>query len=455
MTEAIMNVTPKSQNKTTLVSCRIIGVLDDGINSLTAKSLNYIKQADVIIGASRTLKLFESIFSDSVAQYDLTGKLSSVPGWIEAAQKNKQQVIVLATGDPLCHGIAKYISEKINFENCEIYPNVSTIQLACARIGLSWQDLKICSVHTIDTGEWLLGMDTSHGLYHLLQLTQHHNKLAIFTSPDNSPDRIARMLLLEGFKDDFNLTVVENILQNNENIIGPITIAEAAKRQFSDVNIVILQRCSTKKNYCLFGSADHLFKQRKPDKGLITKREVRAVSLARMQLQHNSIVWDIGAGSGSVGLEAARLCRDGHVYAIEKNSDDFSIAHQNKQDMRITNYTLVNAKAPEQLDCWPDPDAIFIGGSGGELNELISLCITRMHTNACLVMNFVTIENLATAVESLKKLKTELATNCTIEWDVTQLSAARSKPILHMNRFQAENPVWIVTTQKEALDDKN
>ncbi len=455
MTEAGIKSKSLNLNESTIISCRIIGVLDDGINSLSTQSLKYIEQADVVIGASRTLKLFNHCFSTTAEQYDLTGNLAKIPAWITTAHSNNQQTVVLATGDPLCFGIAKYISEKINFETCEIIPNVSTIQLACARIGLSWQDIKICSVHSKDTGEWQTGNDARHGLYPLLQLTQQHETLAIFTSPDNSPDRIARMLQIEGFNSDFSITVVENILQSKERIIGPLTVDSAAQQQFAELNIVILQRCSAPRNDCLFGTADHLFKQRKPDKGLITKREVRAVSLARMQLQQNSIVWDIGAGSGSVGLEAARLCNKGHVYAIEKNTDDYAIANDNKFNMQITNYTLINGKAPEQLDGWPDPNAIFIGGSGGELTELISLCIARMQVNACLVMNFVTIENLASAVDCLKTLKTKLENDWCINWDITQLSAARSKPILHMNRFQAENPVWIVTTQKETKNDNN
>jgi len=452
MTEAIIeSISNTKINLKTIkqssINCRIIGVLDDGIESLSNQLLAYIKQADVIIGGTRTLKLFASQYSSSATQYDLTGNLGNIPQWIKTAQQNNQQIVILATGDPLCHGIAKYIREKIDFNTCEIFPNVSTIQLACARIGIPWQDVKICSVHSKDTGEWQTGLDAAHSLYRLLQLTQQHDTLAVFTSPENSPDRIARMITLEGFGDDFTLTVVENILRQNEKIIGPLEISMATQKKYAELNIVILQRCNKKLETTLFGLADESFKQRKPDKGLITKREVRAVSLARMQLQKNSIVWDIGAGSGSVGLEASRLCPDGHVYAIEKNIADFDIVTQNKINMRATNYSLVNNKAPETLNSWPDPNAIFIGGSGGELAELISLCISRMLPNACLVMNFVTIENMSTAIECLKTLSTE--------WDVTQLSAARSKPILHMNRLQAENPVWIVTAQKETLNDKD
>jgi len=148
-------------------------------------------------------------------------------------------------------------------------------------------------------------------------------------------------------------------------------------------------------------------------------------------------VWDIGAGSGAVGLEAARLCPAGWVYAIEKNSADVAIADSNRQQMGIHHYTPVHDKAPGGMETWPDPDAVFIGGSGGELTTLIDQILSRLKTGGHLVMNFVTLENLSTAVEHLKA--------CNAAWDVTQMQVSRSKPILHMQRMAAENPVWIIT----------
>ena len=199
-----------------------------------------------------------------------------------------------------------------------------------------------------------------------------------------------------------------------------------------------------------------------------------------------------------MGLEAARLCRHGHVFAIEKNAADADIIRQNHDAFGVANYTLVHDRAPSGMEAWPDPDAVFVGGSGGELPELIRLILRRLRPGGHLVMNFVTLENLATALETLKVLaedagktaadaekpaadaasaaRTESQTSPvhesalapspsaaeasgvipaihpalrsatgTLHWDVLQLQAARSKPILHMNRLAAENPVWLVS----------
>lgn len=421
------------------MTCKIIGVLDNGIQGLTPKALQAIQAADVVIGANRTLKLFSEEISQAKLK-DLTGHLKDVPGWIAEALQDQKRVVILATGDPLCHGIAGYLFKKLPDEQLQVIPNTSSVQLAFSRIGLPWQDAQIISVHSKDAGEWEKGAGPDHGLYCLLQAFFNANKLAVLTSPENTPDRIARMMLVELLADQFDIVVAENLLCKDEKIVQGESVKSIAKQSFNGNDIVILNRKQISQTKVLFGLQDSDFKQRKPDKGLITKREVRAISLARMQLKHNSIVWDIGAGSGSVGLEAARLCHQGYVYAVEKNTADFEIAGSNAEQLCVYNYQLIQNKAPDGMEKWPQPDAVFIGGTGGELAELIRLCLQRLTDSGWLVMNFVTIENLTTAIETLKHLD--------VYWDMTQIQASRSQPILHMHRMQAENPVWIVSAQR-------
>lgn len=422
--------------------CRIIGVLDNGVDGLTPHALAHIEAADLIIGGTRVLELFANRFARHAERRDLTGKFGQVSEWIREAQEQERRVVVLATGDPLCHGIAGFLQARLCIEACEVLPNVSTAQLACARLGLPWQEMKICSVHGRDAGEWREGAGPEHGLYEIRRAVHRHDRLAIFTSPDNTPDRIARMLVSEGLDAQFHLAVAERLLQPDENIIADCSVAEAAGRRFADPNVLLLWRSGLRPRTVSFGLADDSYRQRQPDKGLITKREVRAVSLARLQLCADSIVWDIGAGSGAVGLEAARLAPEGHVYAIEKNVEDAAIALDNRRRLGVYNHTLAHGKAPQGLETWPDPDAVFIGGSGGELEELIRMCLQRLKPEGWLVMNFVTLENLADALHALK--------SCHAVWDVTQLQAARSQPVLHLHRMAAENPVWIVAAQRGA-----
>ncbi len=485
--------------------CRIIGLLDDGPAGLTAAALAHLQAADLVIGGTRHLNLCASYLAPQVECRDLTACLGRVPAWIRAALVAGRRVVVLATGDPLFHGIAGYLRARLPDLPLEILPNLSTLQVACARLGLAWQDLRLVSVHGRDCGEWHEGAGPEHGLYPILRALQYPGTptgtgsgpglnlqpprppglapfplagegwgegaedlaadpvpnpnhvsfpgpgpvtatLAILTSPANSPDRIARMLIQEGLGADFRMTVAARLCRPDEQLIVDCALDQAVAMTFAEPNLVILTRQAPAPTPILFGLADESFRQRQPDRGLITKREARALSLARLQLRADSIVWDIGAGSGAVGLEAARLCPLGFVYAIEKNPEDAAIARENRRRLGVTNYRLSQGLAPQGLADWPDPDAVFIGGSGGQLAALIQLALTRLRAGGWLVMNFVTFENLHLAMTELKTLHAR--------WDVTQLQASRSQPILAMHRLVPENPVWILAATRGDRHDR-
>ena len=254
--------------------CRIVGVLDDGVASLGATALQHLGAAQLVIGGARTLQLLAAHIAPEAVQRDLGGALSQVPEWIRAAQAERQRVVVLATGDPLCHGIAAYLASRLCIDAIEVLPNVSTLQLACARLGLPWQDMKFSSVHSKDAGDWVPGSPPGHGLYVLLRDIRQHDRLAILTSPDNTPDRIARMLVAEGLADDFQMAVAERLCQPEERIVSGMAISVAAQMPFADPNVVLLWRSRLRAPQVLLGLPDASFEQRHPEKGLITKHEV-------------------------------------------------------------------------------------------------------------------------------------------------------------------------------------
>lgn len=420
--------------------CLILGILDDGWDGLSAAGRQRLAASRLVIGARRTLDLVAPHLGAEVELRDMDGALGKTPDWVRAALGDHLAVTVLATGDPLCHGIARFLIDKLGADRIEVVPAPSTIALACARLNKTWQDAAIRSCHGADAGEWAAGATPEHGLYGIVRAVAEHKRVATFTSPANSPARVARALLAAGYGEDLRISVAARLCLPDEEIFADLTLADAAAREFPHPNIVVIDRIATPAARAVFGFEDGDFVQRQPEKGLITKLEARAVSLAKLGLRADSVVWDIGAGSGSVGLEASRIARLGHVWAIEKNTGDAANARENAQRLQATNYTLAEGKAPEGLDAWPDPDAVFIGGSGGELAHLIELCLARLKSAGRLVMNFVTIENLATATGALAAAG--------VQWEVTMLSAARSQPILDMHRLAAQNPVWIVTAFK-------
>lgn len=412
----------------------IVGILDDGWAGLGDAARTALSSAGLVIGVDRTLATVGPQLPDAELRA-MDGALARVPGWIAEARAAGKSVAVLATGDPLCHGIASHLLGQLGGAGVCVLPAPSTLQIAFARWQKPWQDVAIASCHGKDAGEWQWGATPAHGLYPVLRAVALHHRVFAFTGPDNDAARLARALITAGYGDEVRLSVASRLLLADETVACDLSAAEVARRQFSEPCVVLVERPA--KAAPVFGRDDLDYLQRSPEKGLITKQEARALSLAKLRLKADSVVWDIGAGSGSVGLEAAGLAPLGHVWAIEKNAADAANARANAERFRVGNYTLCEGKAPALLDSWPDPDAVFIGGSGGELDELIRLILARLKAGGRLVMNFVTLENLATATGTLKALGAG--------WDVVQLQASRSQPILAMYRMAAQNPVWIVT----------
>ena len=208
-----------------------------------------------------------------------------------------------------------------------------------------------------------------------------------------------------------------------------MSLTAATQTEFPEPNVVSGNRVE-KDRTPTFGLEDLEYIQRSPEKGLISKQEARALSLATLRMKPDSIVWEVGAGSGSVGLEAARLAPLGHVWALEKSAGDASNVRANAARFCVTNHTLMDGKAPQHLDTCSNPDAVFMGGSGGELTELIRLILSRLNPGGRFMMNFVTLENLAVATAALS--------NAGVAWDVVQLQASRSQPILDIHRMAAQ-----------------
>lgn len=422
--------------------CTIIGILDDGWAGLSQNAKEKIIAADVIIGAGRVLALLKNQINTSTQVLNLDQNLSSVPQWINSALAQNQKVVTLATGDPLCFGIAKMLISKLGEDKIEIMPTTSTMFIAFAKLKLNWENFIITSIHSGVAEDWFFGAPPKHGLYNLIQKIAHNPAVAFFTSPANNPAKVARSLINAGFE-NIKISIACKLLQNEEIIYPNLNLQEVANKDFPSPNIMVVQHKITTVNRSTIGINDEDFLQRFPEKGLITKQEVRLLSLAKMAITKHSIVWDIGAGSGALGITAAMFALYGHTFAIEKNLADFNIALTNGKKFGLTNWTIINATAPQGIgENWLCPDAIFIGGSGGELVGLINLCLQKLKIGGRLVMNFVTFENLTTTITTLKTYIEN------ISWEIVQLQASRSQPILNMNRLSAQNPVWVITVHK-------
>jgi precorrin-6Y C5,15-methyltransferase (decarboxylating) (EC 2.1.1.132) len=173
-----------------------------------------------------------------------------------------------------------------------------------------------------------------------------------------------------------------------------------------------------------------------------THQEVRAVTLAKLKLQNDLVLWDIGAGSGSVSIEASNLIPNGKLFAIEKNSQYITFLKQNLDKFCARNVKLVEAYAPDGLDDLPDPDRVFIGGAGGNLEEIIEQVDRRLKGDGLIVINAVTLDTLTKSVEALEYHGYQIEVVC--------INVSRTKPLTEFKLFEAQNPVYVITAWKGA-----
>ena len=173
---------------------------------------------------------------------------------------------------------------------------------------------------------------------------------------------------------------------------------------------------------------------------LITKEEVRAVTLGKLQLQDDLVMWDIGAGSGSVSIEAGNLMPNGRIFALEKNSQYLTFLRDNVKKFAARNVLIIESFAPEGLEELPDPDRVFIGGSGGMLEEIIEAVDKRLKPEGFIVINAVTLDTLTKSVEFLEDH------GYTVE--VTCVNISKTRTLTEYKMFAAHNPVYVIAAWK-------
>lgn len=405
----------------------IAGVGVEGAASLPPEVRELVLKAEILIGGQRLLETFPV---SSAKRVVITNNLSEVVEVIRA-NLGKRQMVVLASGDPDFYGIATRLIRDLGKSNFEIIPNVSSMQLAFARIKESWDDAVFTSVH-------------ARSIEEIIETVRVNRKVGILTDDEHTPAAIARVLVEHGL-DGYQAYVCEDLGQESEKIITT-DLLSLREMRFSKLNILILLKESPDEPEALtFGIPDEKFCRRGSRKGLITKLEVRAVSLMKLRLKENSVVWDVGAGSGAVSIEASFLAKKGHIYAIEKNTEDVLIIRENIKEFAVHNVEVIQTAAPDNLGKLSSPDAVFIGGSGGKLAEIIGLACSRVNPEGRIVVNAVTLENLNTAIECLGKNGFSVET--------TLINISRSKDIANLTRFESLTPVFVITgTQRVALE---
>jgi len=333
-----------------------VAVIGIGLSpaDLTERHLQIIRDADVLVGGGRLLNYFK----DSRAHKKIIDKdIGQAVAFIKA-QMTTQTVVVLASGDPLFFGIGSILVKSLGPENVVIYPNISSVAAAFARIKEPWNRIRVVSLH---------GRSRADELFKALD---EEDMVAVFTDPSRNPAWIAERLV-EKYPANFSICILESLGGAAERI-NWYKPARAAGMAFAEPNLVIIKRIpreSETKQPLHLGMPDESYDH---EKGLITKSEIRAVTLAQLRLLPDHILWDLGAGSGSISVEAALLVHRGTVFAVEQNPQRVKQVESNKNRFGIGNVKIIQAIVPDGLAQLPKPDRIFIGGGGRALERIIT-----------------------------------------------------------------------------------
>jgi precorrin-6Y C5,15-methyltransferase (decarboxylating) len=404
----------------------IVGIGDDGVDGMTAQARKVLEAADMLLGPESCAPLLPAALSKRL---EATASLEELCEKIEAAGDSR--LVVLASGDPLFYGTARYVCAKLGKDRFEVVPHVSSMQLAFARVKESWEEAFLANL-------------SGQSIERVVDKIRSSETVGLFTSEQWPPAAVARALLDEGI-DYFQAYVCENLGSPDERVTQG-SLADISKDSFGPLNVMILvrkARAADKPGQVgtrLFGNPDECFLQSRPKRGLLTPAEVRSMALAELGLHATSVVWDVGAGSGSVGLEAARIARDGLVHSIEMDPDDHQLITENAQRFGVMNLQAVLGKAPEAWTGLPDPDAIYVGGSGRHVTMLVEEAWKRLKPGGRLVTACNSIENLASVHALLRSRSSDAA-----YWMV---NIARGIEQLDRIRFEAINPSFLIAATK-------
>ena len=386
----------------------LIGVGMGNPETLTVRALEAIRECPVLVGARRLLEPWAEnhqcvplITAADIAEF--IGKTPEGP------------VAVLLSGDTGFYSGAKNLWPLLGNHEVETVPGISSLTYFCARIQATWQDAKLVSAH-----------GRAHNLAGEIQ---KNAKTFALTGGATRVEDVCRELVERGLG-EVRLSVGERLSYSDERIVTG-TAAELAGETFADLSVLLAENPDpVVRPWNGSGLPDGAFLRGDVP---MTKEEVRTLAISKLRLEEHHVVWDVGAGTGSVSVECALACPAGQVYAVEKKEEAVALLEENKARFHTGNLVVVSGTAPAALEDLPAPDRVFLGGTSGELEEILNI-IFRKNPAARVVCTAVTLETVAEAARLFAPLEGA---------DMVQVAATRTRQAGRYHLMDAQNPVWI------------
>ena len=409
----------------------IIGAGPGNPDLLPRAALDAIDIADVVIGAHRALVGIDVppdvVRCELVKTADIVAALTDAASW--------QRAVVVMTGDVGLFSGARRLVEALSGDaqvDVRVIPGISSASYLAARLARPWQDWRFASAHGVACD--------------IVAEAERAGELFLVTSGGEDPSRLSGELVQAGFG-DARVTVAERLSYPDERITCA-TASEIAGQTFDDLNVMLIEfagcagsPAGSRWPYASSGIPDELFIRGDVP---MTKQEVRAVALAKLRLTATDTVWDVGAGTGSVSIEAALVARAGSVWAVERNAAGVRLIRENADAFGCGNVHAVPGVAPEALAKLPVPDAVFVGGSAGELPSIVEAALEK-NSQVRLCVPCVTVETLTEACALLSGSRFK-------GFEACQVSAARAEAVGSHHLMKAQNPVFLVSARGASAD---
>ena len=421
--------------ETKKVNISIVGLGKGSIDSLTIESVKKIENASFIIGAKRMLEICLGIASKEVKTY-ISYKPTDVLDYIYEKAGEEDKIVLVMSGDTgfysgsikLKKEFEEYTKKGYFKENSklEICAGISSFSYMCAKFGIDYTDMKILSVHGRD-----------ENLNELFDSIKFNKKTFALSSGDRQINDILAYLV-ENELGEVEVLVAENMSSKNERYFRN-KASELVNEKFDKISSLIFINEKAKDKRVLFGIDDEEFLR---DKVPMTKSDIRALAMAKLELSEAAICYDIGAGSGSCSIEMGRFASKGKVYAIEHKKIACDLIEKNIKKFSLKNIEVIFGEASEKIEDIEAPSHVFIGGSGGDL-ELIVDKIYKKNENATVVITAITLETIACINEIVKKYA-----NLGYKYDMSFISFANNKTVANYNMMIGGNPVLIARIKR-------
>ncbi|MCP9849706.1 precorrin-6y C5,15-methyltransferase (decarboxylating) subunit CbiE [Cyanobium sp. Morenito 9A2] len=421
----------------------VLGTDAGGVDALAAPALALLRQADLVVAPERLLAGAQAWWQRETAAGRLDRPLprllasdrpDELMAPLGAALAAGVPAVVLASGDPLWFGIGRLLVQHLGAGALRFHPAPSSLQLAFARLGRPWQDASWISLHGRDPEPLAQ------------RLQQRPPALAVLTDPGRGgAGAVHRILAASGLEAAYGFWLCERLGHPAERV-QRLDPGQPLPVDLDPLHLVLLiaepPADPDPASLPLFGLDDGLWLQQGDRPGLMTKREVRIQLLADLELPASGVLWDLGAGVGSVGLEALRLRPELKLWALERRGGSAALIAANARRFGVTPAGILEGAAPEALAQLPDPDRVLIGGGGRDRAAILAVVLERLRPGGVVVLPLATLEALA-------ELRTLLESSG-LAVGVGQLQAWRGAPLAEGTRLAPLNPVLVLRGRRSA-----